>query len=153
MLITAEIRWFLRGTLPAEVSRWFEGVCGNATRYPPRVDLYLALPETDTVGVKLREGLLEVKRKDGDLGLLDLHPDVVSNQEMGYLYEELIRRFSELSNETAGEHFTPREVIRLMVNLLSGCTAAHITVPDTSRITSVFSSKGSFCVSRLRHPT
>ncbi len=49
---------------------------------------------------------------------LDLHPDAVSNLEMGYLYEELIRRFSELSNETAGEHFTPREVIRLMVNLL-----------------------------------
>jgi type I restriction enzyme M protein len=49
---------------------------------------------------------------------LDLHPHTVSNLEMGYLYEELIRRFSELSNETAGEHFTPREVIRLMVNLL-----------------------------------
>ena len=49
---------------------------------------------------------------------IDLHPDKVSNLEMGYLYEELIRRFSELSNETAGEHFTPREVIRLMVNLL-----------------------------------
>lgn len=49
---------------------------------------------------------------------IDLHPGVVSNLEMGYLYEELIRRFSELSNETAGEHFTPREVIRLMVNLL-----------------------------------
>jgi type I restriction enzyme M protein len=49
---------------------------------------------------------------------IDLHPEVVSNLEMGYLYEELIRRFSELSNETAGEHFTPREVIRLMVNLL-----------------------------------
>ena len=49
---------------------------------------------------------------------IDLHPDAVSNLEMGYLYEELIRRFSELSNETAGEHFTPREVIRLMVNLL-----------------------------------
>jgi type I restriction enzyme M protein len=48
----------------------------------------------------------------------DLHPDRVSNVEMGYLYEELIRRFSELSNETAGEHFTPREVIRLMVDLL-----------------------------------
>ena len=46
---------------------------------------------------------------------IDLHPDRVSNLEMGYLYEELIRRFSELSNETAGEHFTPREVIRLMV--------------------------------------
>jgi len=49
---------------------------------------------------------------------IDLHPDKVSNIEMGYLYEELIRRFSELSNETAGEHFTPREVIRLMVSLL-----------------------------------
>jgi len=49
---------------------------------------------------------------------LDLHPEAVTNLEMGYLYEELIRRFSELSNETAGEHFTPREVIRLMVNLL-----------------------------------
>jgi len=48
----------------------------------------------------------------------DLHPDTISNLEMGYLYEELIRKFSELSNETAGEHFTPREVIRLMVNLL-----------------------------------
>ncbi len=49
---------------------------------------------------------------------IDLHPDKVSNLEMGYLYEELIRRFSELSNETAGEHFTPREVIQLMVRLL-----------------------------------
>ena len=48
----------------------------------------------------------------------DLHPDVVSNAEMGLVFEELIRRFAELSNETAGEHFTPREVIRLMVNLL-----------------------------------
>lgn len=49
---------------------------------------------------------------------INLHPDVVSNIEMGYVFEELIRKFSELSNETAGEHFTPREVIRLMVNLL-----------------------------------
>ncbi len=49
---------------------------------------------------------------------IDLHPEAVSNIEMGYLYEELIRKFSELSNETAGEHFTPREVIRLMINLL-----------------------------------
>ena len=48
----------------------------------------------------------------------DLHPDAVSNAQMGHVFEELIRRFAELSNETAGEHFTPREVIRLMVNLL-----------------------------------
>jgi type I restriction enzyme M protein len=49
---------------------------------------------------------------------IDLHPDKVTNIEMGYLFEELIRRFSEISNETAGEHFTPREVIRLIVDLL-----------------------------------
>ena len=49
---------------------------------------------------------------------VDLHPDKVSNMQMGQIFEELIRRFSELSNETAGEHFTPREVIKLMVNLL-----------------------------------
>ena len=49
---------------------------------------------------------------------IDLHPDVVSNLEMGYIFEELIRRFNEASNEEAGDHFTPREVIRLMVNLL-----------------------------------
>ena len=54
----------------------------------------------------------------GKFADIDLHPEAVSNLEMGYLYEELIRTFSELSNETAGEHFTPREVIRLMVNLL-----------------------------------
>jgi type I restriction enzyme M protein len=47
-----------------------------------------------------------------------LHPDVVNNHDMGLAFEELIRKFAEISNETAGEHFTPREVIRLMVNLL-----------------------------------
>jgi type I restriction enzyme M protein len=49
---------------------------------------------------------------------IDLHPAAVSNAQMGAVFEELIRKFAELSNETAGEHFTPREVIRLMVNLL-----------------------------------
>ena len=49
---------------------------------------------------------------------IDLHPEAVDNHEMGLAFEELIRKFAELSNETAGEHFTPREVIRLMVNLL-----------------------------------
>ncbi|MGD9159376.1 MAG: class I SAM-dependent DNA methyltransferase [Desulfobacteraceae bacterium] len=49
---------------------------------------------------------------------IDLHPREVSNLEMGYIFEELIRRFNEASNEEAGDHFTPREVIRLMVNLI-----------------------------------
>ena len=44
--------------------------------------------------------------------------DDIESMEMGYIFEELIRKFAEQSNETAGEHFTPREVIELMVNLL-----------------------------------
>ena len=50
--------------------------------------------------------------------VIDLHPEAVSPYQMGLVFEELIRKFAEISNETAGEHFTPREVIRLMVNLL-----------------------------------
>jgi len=49
---------------------------------------------------------------------IDLHPTAVDNHQMGLVFEELIRKFAEISNETAGEHFTPREVIRLMVNLI-----------------------------------
>ena len=55
---------------------------------------------------------------------LALGPDQLSPLEMGYIYEELLRRFSEQSGEEAGDHFTPREVIRLMVELL------EIPIPD-----------------------
>ena len=48
----------------------------------------------------------------------NLHPDEISNLEMGYIFEEIIRRFSEAHNEDAGQHYTPREVIQLMVNIL-----------------------------------
>ena len=48
----------------------------------------------------------------------DLHPSKISNLEMGYIFEEIIRRFSEAHNEDAGQHYTPREVIELMVNIL-----------------------------------
>jgi type I restriction enzyme M protein len=49
---------------------------------------------------------------------VDLHPDALSNMAMGYLFEDLVRRFNEQANEEAGDHFTPREVVKLMVNLL-----------------------------------
>lgn len=49
---------------------------------------------------------------------IDLHPRTVDNITMGLVFEDLIRRFNEAANETAGDHFTPREVIQLMVNLL-----------------------------------
>ena len=69
----------------------------------------------------------------GKFAEVDLHPNTVSNLEMGYLYEELIRKFSELSNETAGEHFTPREVIKLMVNILFAEDADMLTTPSATR--------------------
>lgn len=64
---------------------------------------------------------------------VDLHPEVVSNADMGIVFEELIRRFAELSNETAGEHYTPREVIRLMVDLLFIADTAVLTQPGVVR--------------------
>lgn len=61
-----------------------------------------------------------------ELDKVNLSPETVSNHDMGYIFEELIRKFNEQSNETAGEHYTPREVIRLMVRLL--------LEPDAKRI-------------------
>lgn len=49
---------------------------------------------------------------------IDLHPDNIDSYSMGLLYEELLRKFAEMSNETAGEHFTPREIVNLMINIL-----------------------------------
>ena len=60
-----------------------------------------------------------------------LGPNHLSNLEMGYIYEELLRRFSEQSGEEAGEHFTPREVIRLMVELLDiPLPQKHLSIYD-----------------------
>lgn len=64
---------------------------------------------------------------------VNLHPDQVDNHKMGLVFEELIRRFAELSNETAGEHFTPREVIRLMVSLLFSTDSEILTKPGVVR--------------------
>lgn len=64
---------------------------------------------------------------------IDLHPDVVDNHQMGYVFEELIRKFSEISNETAGEHFTPREVIQLMINLLMAPDDHDVMTPGIVR--------------------
>jgi type I restriction enzyme M protein len=64
---------------------------------------------------------------------VDLHPDKVDNIEMGLVFENLIRRFNELANETAGDHFTPREVINLMVNLLFIHDDELLATPGTVR--------------------
>ena len=64
------------------------------------------------------KGILYIVIKEFTTSKANLHPDVISNLEMGYIFEEIIRRFSESHNEDAGQHYTPREVIRLMVNIL-----------------------------------
>lgn len=64
---------------------------------------------------------------------IDLSPEVVSNTDMGLMFEELIRRFAELSNETAGEHYTPREVIHLMLDLLFSPHQEELARPGVVR--------------------
>jgi len=66
-------------------------------------------------------------------GEVDLHPDRVPNEQMGLIFENLIRRFNELANETAGDHFTPREVIRLMVSILFIHDDDLLATPGTVR--------------------
>ena len=64
------------------------------------------------------KGILYIVIQEFTSPKANLHPDVISNLEMGYIFEEIIRRFSESHNEDAGQHYTPREVIQLMVNIL-----------------------------------
>ena len=64
---------------------------------------------------------------------IDLHPNKVPNEQMGLIFENLIRRFNELANETAGDHFTPREVIRLMVSILFIQDDKLLATPGTVR--------------------
>ena len=64
------------------------------------------------------KGILYIVLKEFTTAKADLHPNKISNLEMGYIFEEIIRRFSEAHNEDAGQHYTPREVIQLMVNIL-----------------------------------
>jgi type I restriction enzyme M protein len=64
------------------------------------------------------KGILYIVIKEFTSPKANLHPSMISNLEMGYIFEEIIRRFSESHNEDAGQHYTPREVIELMVNIL-----------------------------------
>jgi len=67
---------------------------------------------------------------------IDLHPNVVDNHVMGNIFEELLRKFSEMSNETSGEHYTPRDIVRLLVSLVFSPDKDKLSQPD--RIVSVY---------------
>ena len=94
-----------------------ENLFGYIQAFSPEVrDIFERFDFHSQVERLAKSGLLyQVAEKFANI---DLHPETVSNGQMGLVFEELIRKFAEISNETAGEHFTPREVIRLMVNLL-----------------------------------
>ena len=70
------------------------------------------------INTLVEKNLLYIVLKEFTNPKADMHPDKISNLEMGYIFEEIIRRFSEAHNEDAGQHYTPREVIELMVNIL-----------------------------------
>ena len=94
--------------MPANLRNYINGFSVNAREIIERFDFDNQITKMEDSDILY----LVVKRmQEIDLAEVD-------SMEMGYLFEELIRKFAELSNETAGEHFTPREVIRLMVNLL-----------------------------------
>lgn len=88
---------------------------------------------------KFTERVAELEDKDLLFQLVqkfagvDLHPDVVPNETMGLVFEELIRKFAEASNETAGEHFTPREVIQLIVHCLFAGDDEALSKPGVVR--------------------
>ena len=96
--------------LKANLLAYIEGFSANVRDIFEKYDFAAQLAKLDE-----NDLLLLVAQK---FSQIDLHPDKVSNVEMGMIFEELIRQFAELSNETAGEHFTPRDVVRLIVNLV-----------------------------------
>ncbi len=106
----------------------FEKLLGDPSNIKANLNAYInAFSENARDIFERYDFFKEIEKLDGcnllflvvqKFAAIDLHPEKVSNTDMGLVFEDLIRRFAELSNETAGEHYTPREVIRLMVDLL-----------------------------------
>ncbi len=96
--------------LAANLRNYINGVSPNMKEVLEKFDFDNTIKKLDEAGL-----LFQVTER---FKTIDLHPNKVSNHEMGYVFEELIRKFNEALDENPGEHFTPREVIRLMVNLL-----------------------------------
>ena len=105
----------------------FESLLGDAPNLASNLRAYISAFSDNMREVIEKFGFDNTIAKLDDAGLLfkvverfknvNLHPDKVSNHAMGYAFEELIRKFNEALDENPGEHFTPREVVRLMVNL------------------------------------
>jgi type I restriction enzyme M protein len=113
------------GNLRANLVSYIEGFSPNVRDIFERYEFTAQLAKLDE-----NDLLLLVTQR---FSQMDLHPEAVSNVEMGLIFEELIRKFAEASNETAGEHFTPRDVVRLMVNLLFASDDDILSKPGVVR--------------------
>lgn len=131
--------------LDENIVDYIKGFSDNAREILEAFNIYSQIERLE------KEGLLYlIVSKFSDE--IDLHPDRVSNTEMGYIFEELIRKFSEMSNETAGEHFTPREVIRLMVAILFDPDMDKITEPSfMAKLYDPAAGTGGFLIESFRH--
>ena len=99
--------------LAANLRRYINGFSKNMRDVIEKFDFENTISRLETANL-----LFKVVEKFADTSKVDLSPAAISNHEMGYVFEELIRKFNEVLDENPGEHFTPREVIRLMVNLM-----------------------------------
>jgi len=113
------------GNLRQNLIAYVEGFSPNVRDIFERYEFTAQLSKLDE-----NDLLLLVTQK---FSQIDLHPETVSNVEMGLIFEELIRKFAEASNETAGEHFTPRDVVRLIVNLLFAADDDVLSKPGVVR--------------------
>lgn len=101
------------------------------SRFSPNVDVFTRFKfENEIATLDEKDRLYLVVKQFADI---DLHPERVPNAQMGDLFEDLIRRFAEASNEEAGEHYTPRDAIRLMVDLLFAEDGEALTNPGVVR--------------------
>ncbi|MCU0762962.1 MAG: type I restriction-modification system subunit M [Hydrogenophaga sp.] len=96
--------------LAANLVKYIAGFSGNARRILEKFKF-----EEEIEKLEEANRLFEVVKQ---VAAVDLHPNTLPNMAMGHLFEDLVRRFNEQANEEAGDHFTPREVVKLMVNLL-----------------------------------
>lgn len=96
--------------IKANLMDYINGFSEEVRKIMENFDIFTVVEKLDKAGL-----LYLIVEKFAEI---DMNADNINDLEMGYMFEELIRRFSEQSNETAGEHFTPREVIELMVDLL-----------------------------------
>lgn len=98
--------------IEANFRNYLEGFSANVR------DIIVKFKFDGHITTMANKDILYIVLKEFTTERANLHPDEISNLEMGYIFEEIIRRFSEAHNEDAGQHYTPREVIQLMVNIL-----------------------------------